>query len=193
MPDFWQKLFKELRMNRLLQVNPGTAQMQFVEAVCKVANVNLTDFFQTWGFFTPIDRDIEQYGTYRYTVTNAMINATKATIAKYPAPRHIIQYLEDRKQSEVGSNNYKVGDVGHYSAFKENRKITKQVVYSKVGNTIMIQNGEEAVAFEIKRGSSLLYFSNFFIFDLPDSFSWESGDQVFAVQADGTRVAVKTK
>jgi len=193
MTDFWQKTFKELRTNRMTAASPGLAQMQFVKAVCKVANMNLTDFFQTWGFFTPINREIEQYGKYKYVVTTAMINETKEAIKQYPAPPHAIQYIEDRKQSEVGSNNYKIGDVGHYSAFKENRKIIKQVSYSRGGNSIIIQNGEEAVAFEVKRDNTLLFFSNFFKFDLPESVTWSGIEKVFAVQADGTRVEVKTK
>ncbi|WP_308744037.1 M60 family metallopeptidase [uncultured Bacteroides sp.] len=193
MPDFWQKMFKELRTNRLTAANPGLAQMQFVKAVCKVANMNLTDFFETWGFFTPINREIEQYGNYRYTVTTTMIGETKAAIKDYPAPAHAIQYIEDRRQSDVGSNNYKVGDIGHYSAFKDNRKITKKVTYSKVGNTIMIQNGEEAVAFELKRGDNVLYFSNFFNFDLPESITLGETEHIFAVQADGTRIEATAK
>lgn len=193
MTDFWQKVFKELRQDRLPQVDPGASQMKFVRKVCEVANMNLFDYFNTWGFFTPIDREIEQYGKFRYTVTTGMINETKTAIAKYPNPKHAFQYLEDRKQSEITGNNYKVGDVGHYSAFKDNQKINKKITYTKAGNTIMIQNGEEAVCFEIKKGNTLLFFSNFFSFDLPVPASLEETAHVYAVQADGERILVTPK
>ena len=39
----------------------------------KAANQNLTDFFEMWGFFEPVNTTIEQYGTYKYYVSDAMI------------------------------------------------------------------------------------------------------------------------
>lgn len=55
-----------------------------------------------------------------------------------------------------------------------------------------ISGGEEAVAFEIKRGSELLLFSNFVSFELPSSISLDAVG-VYAVQADGKRVLVSIK
>ena len=57
----------------------------------------------------------------------------------------------------------------------------------------MIQNGEEAVAFELKRGDNVLYFSNFFNFDLPESITLGETEHIFAVQADGTRIEATAK
>ena len=44
---------------------------------CRAANENLTDFFERWGFFVPISMKVNQYGTYNYIVTDAMIKETK--------------------------------------------------------------------------------------------------------------------
>lgn len=121
-----------------------------------------------------------------------MIDEAKAYMSQFPAPKHAFYYLEDRKDGDVGIENYKVGDVGYYTQFKDNQKITKAVTYSRSGQQIRISGGEEAVAFEIKRGSELLFFSNFVSFELPSSISLE-GATVYAVQADGKRVLVSVK
>ncbi|MGL5785493.1 MAG: hypothetical protein ACRCX4_01535, partial [Bacteroidales bacterium] len=67
---------------------------------------------------------------------------------------------------------------------------TKEITYTQSGRNISVRNGEEAVAFEVKRGSSILYFSNFFTFEVPDGIDLATAN-LFAVQADGTRVAMK--
>lgn len=187
-PDFWQTLFKLLRQNRIVESDPGAGQLLFAKMASQAANENLTDFFEMWGFFEPVNNQtIEQYGTWKYNVTPAMIADVKAYMAQFPAPRHAFYYLEDRKNGDVGIENYKVGDVGYYTQFKDNQKITKTVTYSRSGQRITIHNGEEAVAFEVKQGSNLLYFSNFLSFDVPAPISL-AGAQVYAVQADGRRI-----
>lgn len=192
-PDFWQNLFKELRANRVPSTEPGKAQLHFAKMASKVANANLSDFFDTWGFFVPIDKKIEQYGTWDYVVTPAMIAEAKQTMATYPSPKHAFQYLEDRKNGDLGIEKYKVGDIGHYTAFKENRKITKKVTYTQSGQRITVQNGEEAVVFEIRANNNLLFFSNFLSFDLPESISLEGNSQLFAIQTDGSKIVITSK
>lgn len=192
-PDFWQKLFKLLRETRITESDPGAGQLLFARMASKAANENLTDFFEMWGFFVPVNNaDLEQYGNWKYNVTQSMINDTKAYMSQFPAPKHAFYYLEDRKNGDVGIDNYKVGDVGYYTQFKDNQKITKTVTYSRSGQQIRISGGEEAVAFEIKRGTELLFFSNFVSFDLPSSISLD-GAAVYAVQADGKRILVSVK
>ena len=186
-PDFWQRLFKLLRTNRIVESNPGAGQLLFARLASQAANENLTDFFEMWGFFEPVNnQSIEQYGTWNYNVTQSMIDVAKNEMASYPAPKHAFYYLEDRKNGDIGIENYKVGDVGHYSQFKNNQKITKTVTYSRSGQRITINGGDEAVAFEIRQGNRLLYFSNFLSFDVPASISLD-GATVHAVQADGIR------
>lgn len=189
-PDFWQKLFRLLRENRISESDPGAGQLLFARMACQAANQNLTEFFERWGFFEPVDNvTIEQYGSWNYNVTPRMISETKAFMARFPAPRHAFYYLEDRKNGDVGIDNYKVGDVGHYSQFKNNQKISKTPKYSRSGQRISISNGDEAVAFEVKKGDKLLFFSNFLSFEVPSSIALE-GCSIYAVQADGHRKQV---
>lgn len=190
--DFWQTLFKLLRQNRIVESDPGAGQLLFAKMASQAANENLTEFFEMWGFFEPVsNQTVEQYGTWKYNVTQSMIADAKAFMATFPKAKHAFYYLEDRKNGDVGIENYKVGDVGYYTQFKDNQKITKDITYSRSGQRITINNGEEAVAFEVKQGSKLLYFSNFLSFEVPASISL-NGALVYAVQADGTRKQLST-
>lgn len=194
-PVFWPQVFKIMRdkYGDIPESEPGQRQMAFVKAVCEAAQEDLTEFFETWGFFKEVNTKIEQYGTYDYLVTKSMIEDTKDEISKYDKKAVPIQYIEDRMASEFPATDYRaqeVGDVGYYTQFKNNTKITKPVSAAISGTTVSVTNGDEAVAFEIRKGTDgkgeLLYFANTFQFTVPQSIAI-SGASLFAVQADGTR------
>lgn len=190
-PDFWPSLFKELRANRIIESDPGAAQLHFAKAVCKVANENLTDFFELWGFFEPVNNVVyQQYGTWNYHVSEEMIAEAKQYMAQFPQAKHAFQYLEDRKEGDVGLD-VNPGDVGHYLQFKNNQKITKEITHSRNGQLINIQNGEEAVAFELYKEGKLVYFFNSFKFEVPQSVPLNQEVTLYAVQADGKRIAIE--
>lgn len=190
--DFWQTLFKLLREDRIVESDPGAAQLKFAMKASQAANENLTDFFEMWGFFEPVDATVEQYGKWNYRVTEAMIKEAKDFMSKFPAPKHAFYYLEDRKNGDVGIGNYNVGDVGYYTQFQDDMKITKEVGYNLSGQQVNITDGDEAVAFEVRKDGKLLYFSNFFQFTVPSTIPLD-GAAVYAVQADGKRIACKAR
>lgn len=192
--DFWQTLFKLMRELKISEgEDPGKKQLEFAKMASKAANQNLTDFFDMWGFFEPVNSTIEQYGKYKYYVTEEMIRDAKEYMAQFPAPKHAFQYIEDRKKNEFPTNDYRysaVGDVGYYTQFKDNQKITKSITAKLTGRTYSISNGDEAVAFELRENDEngkLLYFSNFMTFDIPSSILIVNA-KLYAVQADGKRI-----
>lgn len=185
--DFWQTLFKLLRENRIDENDPGAGQLLFAQMASKAANQDLSAFFEMWGFFEPVDGKVEQYGKWEYVVTQSMIDKAKAYMKQFPAPKHAFYYLEDRKKGDVGLDGEEIGDVGHYTQFKNNVKITKKVTYTLSGQSVAIQNGEEAVAYEIRKDNKLVFFSNFQSFNVPSSIDI-SGASIYAIQADGTKV-----
>lgn len=188
MTDFWPKLFKALRENRIVESDPGAAQLHFAKMACKVANEDLTDFFEMWGFFEPVDNvTYSQYGTWNYNVTPSMISEAKAYMAQFPKPKHAFYYLEDRKNGDVGLD-VNPGDVGYYEQFKKNQKITQTITYKRNGQNISISQGDEAVAFELYLNGEMIYFSNAFKFSVPSSIPLNEHVKVCAVQADGTRI-----
>ena len=191
MTDFWPKMFKALRETRIVESDPGSAQMLFARTACKVANEDLTDFFEMWGFFVPVNnKTLEQYGTWNYNVTQAMIDQTKAYMAKFPKKAAPFQYLEDRKSGDVGLD-VDPGNVGYYTQFKDNQKITKTITHTRSGQNISIKDGDEAVAFELYKNDKLVFFSNKFNFSVPSAITLDDSVTVKAVQADGERIVVE--
>ena len=201
-PTFWPKVFEIMRTSyrNIPESDPGARQMAFVKAVCEAAQEDLTEFFETWGFFKPTNAQVTQYGTFTYTITQQMIVDTKNEISKYPTKAKPIQYIEDRKIADFISSDYRykeVGNIGYYTQFKENMKITKTPTYTQEGAQIKISNGEQAVAFEVRiqekeegkapKMGEVVYFSNLFEFDLPTNINMNYCG-IYAVQADGARI-----
>ena len=197
MPNFFPELFKELRANPLNYYDPGTAQMQYAKAVCKIANMDMTEFFDRWGFFRPVTiTNYEQYGSFIYIVNQTMIDQTKEYMKGFSKKVPPIYYLEDRKNGDVGIENYQVGDVGYYTLFKDNVKITNTPTYKLSGNRITVNNGTQAVAFEIRKDNEngeLLYFFNFLSYSIPPTITIDGTTKFYAVQADGKRIEMKAE
>lgn len=92
--DFYKDLYELYRNTDYTpsggSTSDGFYQLKFVENVCQVANLDLTAFFESWGFLTPVDTKGIMDATTRFAVTQADIDATKARIAAkgYPKPAH---------------------------------------------------------------------------------------------------------
>ena len=190
-PQFFPTLFKLMRENRVSTQDPGENQMMYARMACRAANENLTDFFERWGFFVPISMKVNQYGTYNYIVTDAMIKETKEFMKQFPAPKHAFYYLEDRKKGDPGLDTTPP-DVGYFTQFAEDMKITKQITYTISGHQVNVQNGEQAVAFEIKENDNLKYFGTSFQFEVPNTISPDRV-KLYAVQADGVLIEMTRK
>ena len=190
-PQFFPTLFKLMRENRVSTQDPGENQMMYARMACRAANENLTDFFERWGFFVPISMKVNQYGTYNYIVTDAMIKETKEFMKQFPAPKHAFYYLEDRKKGDPGLDTTPP-DVGYFTQFAEDMKITKQITYTISGHQVNVQNGDQAVAFEIKENDNLKYFGTSFQFEVPNTISPDRV-KLYAVQADGVRIEMTRK
>lgn len=88
--DFYKDLYQLARVRANAANGEGASQLLFVELACEAANLDLTEFFTTWGFLRPINQKISDYRTADFVITQEQINATKARIAakNYPQPRH---------------------------------------------------------------------------------------------------------
>lgn len=91
--NFYKYICEQLRKQPDLDTNEtteGCYQLNFVKLACESAQLDLTDFFEVWGFLTPIDRSIDDYGTTRFTITQQQIDLVKKEIAlkNYPKPKH---------------------------------------------------------------------------------------------------------
>ncbi|WP_300698898.1 hypothetical protein [Bacteroides sp.] len=81
----------------------GYYQLNFVKLACESAQLDLTDFFEAWGFLTPINRILNDYGTYQFAITSQQIDQVKNEIAlqNYPKPKDSNIYaIKDDNVSE---------------------------------------------------------------------------------------------
>ncbi len=195
--EFWPTLFQLLRDDPMPSEfsenqDPGACQLIFYQRACDAAQLDLTEFFETWGFFIPVDIEYEQYGPCRYKVTQEMIDEAKANVAakKYnPAPA--IQYIEDRNVKDGD----KYSDMGYYTTFQNKIDITKTITCKVNGRNYTASNNDEAVAIEIRKPEvngelgKLVYFSNMTNFTVPETVDL-SNTVIYAVQWNGKRVKV---
>lgn len=194
-PKFWQTLFKLLREDRITESDPGGAQLKFAMKASEAAGEDLTDFFDLWGFFIPGEDTIEQYGTWKYKVTEEMIQEAKTFMKKFPKPKHAFQYIEDRKAGDTGLDT-KPSDTGYYTQFEgEVKAVSPNIAYTVSGRKYTVENGENAVAFELRKNSAegeLVYFFNMFSYDIPAGVELGNA-KLYAVQADGKRIEIPVK
>ncbi|MHA7108510.1 M60 family metallopeptidase [Sunxiuqinia elliptica] len=89
--DFYKDLYEYMRNQDYSQAtNDGFYQLDFVRAACRIANLDLTPFFEAWGFLEPVDITVNDYATKQFTITQNEIDDLKAEIAakNYPKPEH---------------------------------------------------------------------------------------------------------
>ncbi len=146
--SFYPELFKALRKDPLTLYNASNNNnggLKFVRKVCEVAQEDLTDFFDIWGFFEPIKvgSKIEDYGQHSIAVTKANINSTKTNIARYEKKNREIIFVEDRVdyvpstgfltpvgQRRNGSDQVgQCGDLGQFTAYLEGGCEPSEYVY----------------------------------------------------------------
>ncbi len=98
-PDFYADVMEQMR--RRPHAGRGNEsiqnQFEFVKICCDVSELDLTDFFEKWGFFWVGELTVKDYRTYHYKITQEMVDDTKAYIAskKYEKPADDITLIED--------------------------------------------------------------------------------------------------
>jgi len=98
-PDFYADVMEQMR----LRPDAGRGndsirnQFEFVKICCDVGELDLTDFFDKWGFFWVGEIIVKDYGEHKYTITRQMVDETKSYIAKkgYNKPTEDITLIED--------------------------------------------------------------------------------------------------
>ena len=83
--DFYPDVYQTLRTTEVPE-EYGAQQVNFAKVCCDVAQEDLTEYFEKWGFFTVCDEVIDDYGNKRLTVTEEMVKEVKEHAAQYPKP-----------------------------------------------------------------------------------------------------------
>lgn len=227
----WEKtfceLFRRLRKDPLnhskgSQDNPTPASgdyLKFAVKCAEVAQEDLSEFFEAYGFFRPYDlKYVGDYGDYYVTCTQEMADDAKAKIKACGKPNGNILFVENHikhepQQDHDGNLLYdaqgnvllrtdydtedavgKCGDVGSYSEYVAGN-YANGYTYTRSGNTITM-TGEGAVGYKVyDKDGNLLYFANTNSFVLPQTVAdklAETGQKMVlkVAQADGSDVTL---
>lgn len=98
-PDFYGDVMEQMRQ-RPDAGNGNNAirnQFDFIKLCCDVGQLDLTEFFDKWGFFWGGDLTMDDYGKYQYQITQEMVDDAKSYIARkgYPKPAEDLTCIED--------------------------------------------------------------------------------------------------
>ena len=99
MPDFYADVMEEMRSRPDVGSGDDSIrnQFEFVKICCDVAKLDLTDFFDAWGFFWVGQVTVDDYRKYHFTITQQLVDDTKSYIAKkhYKKPATDITLIEE--------------------------------------------------------------------------------------------------
>lgn len=161
---------------------PGEQQLEFVYIASLAAKANLLDFFEKWGFLTPVDAEIEDYGKERFSVTQSQIDEIKRRVEGlgYPAPAVALEYITD--------NNYET--------FKTQASVVSGTA-SRSGDQLSLSDWRDVVAFEVREADSegkLVCVSDAQRISGTLTFKvkggWKDSYKVYAVGCDNSRTEV---
>lgn len=177
--DFYKDVFEHLRTNPTLST-AGDQQTEFVANCSEQAGLNLFDFFERWGFLTPIDEHVGDYSGGQMTVTEARVEEIRSRVEEYPKPAAAFEYITDE----------------NYELFRKPFETVSVGSVSVVGGTeVSIEGCSNAVAYEVyDEADSLLFVSPAATNEQDVTFtlttSWAEGFKVYAIAADGSRTEI---
>lgn len=99
--DFYPDLYEHYRITTDMNTSKdtqGILQLDFVRQVCRLTNTNLLDFFKYWGFLTPVNTTLNDYGNKRFIITQQQIDELIQEINSKnykKAPAHLYDITED--------------------------------------------------------------------------------------------------
>jgi hypothetical protein len=204
---FYPRLFEYLRETPLSTtsgVNGKFNQLRFAEACCEIAQMDLSEFFEVWGFFEPMSNVyIEDYNSYTVTLSAADAESSRMRMEQYPKKGGHLMFLEDRvKPSKRGDgvDGYRAdwndevpvgtaGDVGQWEDYMDHSVKAEGYVFTLSSNSVNIllsDNANGAVGFKVYNNKGkLIGVSNRYKVKIPAGYGY-SNIRVVAALADGT-------
>jgi hypothetical protein len=200
--SFYPELFKALRADRIesqgTYIDSNKSGLKFVRKVCEVAQEDLTDFFNVYGFFEPAtNRYLECYGDHYVTIKQADIDNTKAQIAQYPVKNREIIFIEDRVESfpttsfvttagqkRLGQDDNHWGDVGQFTSYLPGACEPSSYVYYR-SDSLYAMVGTGGIGFlMLDADNNVKYAANSRCIVIPKSIDRDF--TIYSVDADGT-------
>ena len=201
--SFYPDLFKALRKDPLSlynSTNNNNGGLKFVRKVCEIAQEDLTDFFDIWGFFEPIKSGtkIEDYGSHPIAVTTANIKSTKNVISKYPVKNREIIFVEDRAdyvlstgflqaagKKRRGSDKVgQYGELGQFTDYLPGACEPSEYVYFQSDSLYAIEGAGGLGFLMLDADDNLKYASNSKNLCIPSSIGRDY--KIYSYDADGS-------
>ena len=212
---FYPRLFEALRKDPLqegardgnwtAQTMAKDNQLKFAEKCCEVAQMDLSEFFEAWGFFVPMtDAWVGDYTNYNVNLTKEEAEASRARMQKYSKKGSHLMFIEDRakpspREDGISGNRLdysdespvgKMGSVGQWSDYIDESVKAEGYYYAVQSNTILIKtasNAKGALGFKVYDAETgeLVSFSNSYSIELPISMVGKNL-KIVAAQADGS-------
>ncbi len=171
--DFYKDYYEHVRTTPN-QPDAGTQQLQHVKDVCDVSGKNLLRFYTKWGFLTPVDKTIDDYGQAKFEITQSQVDDVIAYVESkgYPEVTDMIEYISD----------------SNWESFKNKASVQKGTA-TKNGLQVQLSNWENVAAYEAYENDELIFVANNkSSFDLPQSAT--DNTKVYAIAYDGTKTEV---
>lgn len=170
--DVYKDLYEKVRISPN-KATAGEQQLEFVKMMCDITKTDLTDFFYKWGYLSPYDEIIDDYGAGRFFITQNQIDEviSEIKLKNYPS-------LIDKAEYICDSN---------VEIFK-NRLHVKKGSASANNSTLTMKGWENVVAFEVYQDEKLLFASNKSVFTIDQTMNDKI--KVFALSYDGDRTEV---
>lgn len=171
--DFYKDLYEAIRTSPD-PATSGDCQLEFVKKACAAAKMDLTPFFEKFGFLKPIKIEVNDYGKEIFEVTAEGVKQTLKEIKshKYPKLKVPFWYISDNT----------------VQYFKNPQPIKKGTATGR-GNTFTMQNWEHVVAYEIFQNGKLVFVAPLNNFTVENAVV-DPDTKVYAIGADGNREKV---
>lgn len=151
-PDFFKDLFAKFRENPINFSNAKTDYLRFAQHCSEIAQEDLTEFFDFYGFFNAVGQNLpykynddfydKAYGGATISISKEDIDACKAAMAKFEKKNTNLIFIDERirktlatyeghKEGEMRwgtiggmdpGDNRVFGDVGHYEDFGNDKQ-----------------------------------------------------------------------
>ena len=230
---FYPRLFEKLRYDRLPgwatgsqdeldengfyknSVDASKDQLKFAEYCCEVAQMDLSEFFEAWGFFIPFKNGfVGDYGHHWVYLLEEDAKASKARMQQYEKKGGHLMFLEDRvrksptkkspfsdgtgyRQNYADWNGERIGEVGYFGQWMDyiDETVKAQGYYYAVSKgKVLIKEAagaSGALGFKLYNAETgeLLSYTNKYEMNVPVTAQGATL-KVVAAQADGTDCVV---
>ena len=218
--QFYPNLFRAMRKDPINKWSgKGTTDyLHLAKKICDVAQADLSEFFEAYGMFVPVDNyEVSDYANYVVTTTQADIDAARAYMQKYPKKLGNIMFIDDHitpmkaadadnifegqpasngkkvndtsQHDELG-NGYSVGTAGDYEEYDGDPTYEVTTDYYTISGSTVRFNGKGYVGhkFYDKQGN-LIWGSNAKSATLPATLRSLTPDEDYYVVAAEANMA----